>query len=137
MGCLNCCGSFCLVLSIVCALMQFVFYGLIASNNERIEIGHNSHEREAYKDTSLYTAIVYCVLRLSSNLYTVSVFLCTCQMTDCCLWNRFIIISVGCIFGGQKKGQHSFEQGYHDEHSSLVQNVGAPDDEQNNSGLIN
>ena len=57
-------------------------------------------------------------------LYTAHGYLCGFEC-------RFIVISTGCIFGGQRKGP-VIEQGFHDEHSSLVQNVGSPDD-----GLIN
>merc|ERR1719384_2701895 len=63
---LGCCGSFCLFVSVICAIMQFVFYSLLAADNQRIDIGESKHDREEYKNTPLITAIVYCVFVLIS-----------------------------------------------------------------------
>ena len=56
---LPCCGTFCCFVSAICAIMQFVFYALVANDSERIEIGESPHEREEYKNTPLWTAIIY------------------------------------------------------------------------------
>ena len=58
---LGCCGGFCLFVSVICAIMQFVFYALLSNDSERIDIGESPHDREQYKNTPLITAIVYCV----------------------------------------------------------------------------
>eukprot|EP01084_Bolivina_argentea_P117280 208303_1 len=73
---LPCCGTFCCFTSFICAIMQFVFYALINSNSDRIEIGDSEEDRNNYAPTALYTAIIYVVL---------------------------IIISVFCMFSGGKK----------------------------------
>mmetsp|Transcript_37498 Transcript_37498/g.33142 ORF Transcript_37498/g.33142 Transcript_37498/m.33142 type:complete len:116 (+) Transcript_37498:67-414(+) len=100
-GCtLGCCGGFCLFVSIICAIMQFVFYALISNDNERIEIGESSHERHEYKNTPLITAIVYCV---------------------------FILISVVCLAVPKKQVDFQDQRGGQiDERTSLVDNADAP-----------
>lgn len=56
---LPCCGTFCFFVSAICAIMQFVFYGLLHNNNERIEIGESESERKDYAKTPFWTAIIY------------------------------------------------------------------------------
>merc|ERR1719249_311538 len=111
-GCsLTCCGGFCLFVSIICAAMQFVFYGLVASDNQRIEIGESSEEREKWKNTPLITAIVYCV---------------------------FVLLSIGCLgFGGRQKTVSFDADMPIDEHSSLVDNSDVPmDDEDDRAPIV-
>eukprot|EP01084_Bolivina_argentea_P208052 354848_1 len=93
MGCLSCCGTFCLGTSIFCALMQFVFYAMISSDSQRIHIGHSTEERESFKDTALWTGVVYSV---------------------------FVILSIMCLVVPRKQDPDRMGGGEIDERSSLV-----------------
>merc|ERR1712129_449441 len=93
MGSFPCCGSFCVVVSLICGIMQFVFYGLLSSNSERLDIGESESERKDYADTALWTAIVY---------------------------SGFVVISVICIIGGGKKNKYELIGDDDEEHSNLI-----------------
>jgi len=56
---LPCCGAFCCFVSVICGIMQFVFYILLSTNSERIDVGESKEERSEYADTALWTAIIY------------------------------------------------------------------------------
>eukprot|EP01083_Nonionella_stella_P020051 55619_1 len=63
---LSCCGTFCCFVSIVCAIMQFVFYALLTENNMRIDIGDSKADRHDFSGTPFWTAIVYVAFVLLS-----------------------------------------------------------------------
>ncbi len=104
---------------------QFVFYGFLSTGTQTMEIGDTRHETKHYADTALYTAITYVVWVIVCQTWPtgtrarlhetpapspLSPQTNNPPTTTTKNAHRFILLSIGCIFGGKKDGRGYMDQ---------------------------